>query len=396
MKKTLAILLTLALGLGAVLPAVGEEETLQTLTQQLWGCWLLQGVIRAGEDIELPEDLWDFTGLEFRDDGTVFLPYSEDPDPRPYAVVDEYTLTIGEDYYSFLIELDEEEGDRLTLWVDYPQEPSVTLMYGRVDSFPALAEAAESVEAAEAAESPSVTLEELLGVWQFVAISDGATTLSLEDLVSLLGSLEDLVSLLGYEYDPGLLIFMEITGDGTLSLYTNQPEDERADWAFRLEGNTLIIEGSVSTELTVAIRESWLWLEGAPHVNLVLARKDEAAPETADASAARAELVGLWNVVRFEGPAMTFTAPRQFAANLGVTEGTMRSFEFTAEGSLIIRADQDGKTAELLLGYTLAGSTLTILDGEGHVLHTGEIVIGDAELSIEAVEGTTLILCRAD
>lgn len=393
MKKLVALLLTLALACCSVLPAMGEE-ILETLSQQILGCWLLEGVIRAGKDIELPEELWDFTGLEFRDDWTVLMPFSKEPDlPRPYSIVDEYTLTIGEDYYSFQIEINEEEGDRLTIWVDYPQEPSVTLVYGRVDGFPALTEDAGSAEAPP--EEAALTLEDILGDWVWIGLSDDGDELF---------STDDMVELMGFGGDADATVHMAFSADGVISVYTDDAEAARDGAEFTLEGENLIIaDGSeIASVCPVSIREGRLWLK-TPAVYLVFSRPETGgAPEKpaaaadagtgTDAGALRTRLIGRWMVARFEGPA-NFTAPRAFAEQLGVKDAVMQVFAFTEDGVLVILSESDdGAAAELTLGYGLEGDLLTILDGAGGVLHTGRISFTEAELAIEATEGMTLIL----
>ncbi|MBR4457907.1 MAG: lipocalin family protein [Clostridia bacterium] len=383
MKKTLAILLALTMILCTALTAA-EEADLEALGVRLVGTWLLKSVSRSGEEIELPEELGAFSALEFRDDWTVLMPYAADPAPMSYAIVDEYTLSIGEDLYSFLIETVEEEDDRLTLWIDYPNEPSIMLVYDRVESLPGPGGTEEAI----------LTAEDLIGTWEVVCLTFGPQTVDIAEVIGGDGS--------------AYMVFAE---DGTLHLYTLKEgeltEDAAVPFAVSEDGQLVIEPGTeAEKQIRIGMKDGQLRIDPiaveSPSLSFgyVVTRIDalpvpeapkavteEAAPQPAG----ERSVVGVWKLDRTimaDGTVATFYEVYGLEE---LKDADVRlTWTFTDDGRFIMAITGFGEPEKAEGTYTVDGSKLTVTVLED--TRTVEFRFEGDELWIIEEEGTAVFL----
>ena len=383
MKKTLAILLALTMILCTALTAA-EEADLEALGVRLVGTWLLKSVSRSGEEIELPEELGAFSALEFRDDWTVLMPYAADPAPMSYAIVDEYTLSIGEDLYSFLIETVEEEDDRLTLWIDYPNEPSIMLVYDRVESLPGPGGTEEAI----------LTAEDLIGTWEVVCLTFGPQTVDIAEVIGGDGS--------------AYMVFAE---DGTLHLYTLKDgeltEDAAVPFAVSEDGQLVIEPGTeAEKQIRIGMKDGQLRIDpiavesaglsfgyvvtridALPVPEAPKAVTEEAAPQPAG----ERSVVGVWKLDRTimaDGTVATFYEVYGLEE---LKDADVRlTWTFTDDGRFIMAITGFGEPEKAEGTYTVDGSKLTVTVLED--TRTVEFRFEGDELWIIEEEGTAVFL----
>ncbi|MBQ6173958.1 MAG: lipocalin family protein [Clostridia bacterium] len=383
MKKTLAILLALTMILCTALTAA-EEADLEALGVRLVGTWLLKSVSRSGEEIELPEELGAFSALEFRDDWTVLMPYAADPAPMSYAIVDEYTLSIGEDLYSFLIETVEEEDDRLTLWIDYPNEPSIMLVYDRVESLPGPGGTEEAI----------LTAEDLIGAWEVVSVTFGPQTVDIAEVIGGDGS--------------AYMVFAE---DGTLHLYTLKDgeltEDAAVPFAVSEDGQLVIDPGTeAEKQIRIGMKDGQLRIDpiavesaglsfgyvvtridALPVPEAPKAVTEEAAPQPAG----ERSIVGVWKLDRTimaDGTVATFYEVYGLEE---LKDADVRlTWTFTDDGRFIMAITGFGEPEKAEGTYTVDGSKLTVTVLEN--TRTVEFRFEGDELWIIEEEGTAVFL----